>query len=200
MANTTASALSELQVQVKELQLQVQELEAHTNQTNSGGNIIKYGEEDLSFLTPELLHQRFLEQGDGVIKTIEDIHFHLSRPENHNVKLRSSKGMTAWYRGGESGRWHTIQLKSMADMLLERSFELITHRLSADMEYHDYIRGEHEDVFSWQMKFRNKHVKKPLMERAMALIVNNRLPYEDAMEENRRLAEAEKEMRMRRSL
>ena len=131
-----------------------------------------FGKEDTSYISEEVLHERLLKCGEGVLKNIEDIHFNSKHPENKNVRMKSIKrGMVEVLR---NDTWEIAPLKDITCNLLEKSFGLLMNRVTMDSDYADEIMSRHAYAFEWQMMFRTKEIRNPLLDKAICLLMNNK--------------------------
>jgi hypothetical protein len=93
-------------------------------------NINNFGNERLDHITPEFTEECIRAyRGDGICSMIEKIHFDPDVPENHNIKLQSSKNKRVYVK--ESDRWvikdadHTIDkvMTGTAQKLIGQYFD-----------------------------------------------------------------------------
>lgn len=162
-------------------------------------SIVPYGQEDLSFLTPSLLHERLMTLGDGVMATIKDIHFNRHRPECANVKLASSKGQTAYIMGSDSV-WTRVSRATITERLVERAYGLLLQRFAQDEAYRRELPNE---IMKWQMNFRNTRqkngdAKERLLRWTWETIMEHGLTYREAMSHNQVVMAAKNQKRTKK--
>ena len=126
--------------------------------------------EKIPYITQAILNQRLLDCDDGVIATIEDIHFNALHPENKTVRLKSKKQGTVEVR--RNGEWKTAPLKMVTENLLERSFGLIMKDMAFATETFEKLEYMH--VMNWNLEFRTKRKMGPMIERTHCLLMNER--------------------------
>lgn len=51
-----------------------------------------------------------------------------------------------------------------------------SRKVTVDPGYCAMLVDKHSDVFEWQMRFREKAINKPLLDKATMLIINNSKP------------------------
>lgn len=86
------------------------------NITNNNLNIIinDFGREDVSYLDDP---KRYLQyHGTGILRAIEQLHFHPEHPSNHNIRLKSSKRQLAEVM--KDGKWQVAPLRHTEDAMI----------------------------------------------------------------------------------
>jgi hypothetical protein len=75
-----------------------------------------FGHEDTSYISTDLLRQRFLARTQGVVETVRDVHMNKDHPENMNVVIVSHRrGLAAIRR---NGAWQHEPVSVVVDKLI----------------------------------------------------------------------------------
>ncbi len=125
---------------------------------------------NIPYITRDILNERLLKCDEGVIATMTDIHFNALHPENKNVRLKSKKQGTVEVR--RNGEWKVAPLKMITETLLERSFGLVV----GDAAYVSELFETHPYILNWHANFRSKGAMGKMIEWTHCLLINERVP------------------------
>lgn len=168
----------DLQAQVLVLQERLEALERRPAQNNTNCNntyniitINNFDKEDTSYLSPDLMLERLLRLEEGVLKTLEDIHFNPEHPENQNVRVRSIKRGHAEVR--KNGTWEIVPFRDVSQRMVFKASALVTRPAYHDPEYMDKLEQKHVDALTWHQQLNSgSNVTRDMLERAQLLVIN----------------------------
>jgi hypothetical protein len=190
----------DLQEQLQRLQERLEVLEQrppplsgqnNTNCNNTNCNntntynitINNFNKEDTSYLTPELLFERLLRMEDGVLRTVEDIHFNPDHPENQNVRIRSIKRGHLEVR--KNNEWQIVPADDIVARMVFVASTLVCHPARYNPDFKDKLEQEHEDALAWHQKLNSKDpdksyetnkTRRDVLERTRLLVINKTRP------------------------
>jgi hypothetical protein len=138
---------------------------------NNNINILAFGQEDLSFLTPEFMQECVWRCQDhdvlpndnihGITKLIEMIH---SVPQNRNVRILSKRDRLMQYKA-DTGNWVTDENENVLNMVLNRGVDvLVTYwREHPEIDEYEKLEGVHEDIYEHIQRLQtdNSPIRKP---------------------------------------
>ena len=90
------------------------------NSTTINININSFGNEDLSYLTPEFLTSCVKNGADGLVRFIDKVHFDADHPENKNLRHLSKKQQLLVKYIGD-GRWEKCDKNFTLDHLIDKN-------------------------------------------------------------------------------
>ena len=146
---------------------------------NSKNSIIinNYGNEDLSYLTPEEMTSYVKKLPPGVLKFIEKIHFNPKHPENRNLRITNKKEPLIQIR--KKNKWIFDDKMNVISSLLSDKYMLLEQHLSVinqdnltdiDKKVINRFRNNYED---------NVEYMKDLLKKVELLILNNSKQYNE---------------------
>lgn len=98
------------------------------NNTVIGLNVTinSYGDEDISYLTPELLTFCIKNPRKGMQSLIENIHFHPNHAQNHNIRCKSLKDNV--FEKCIDNEWRLCDASNTLDELIRKGYKILnTH-------------------------------------------------------------------------
>jgi hypothetical protein len=136
-------------------------------------NINTFGQENKAHLTPDFLDSCLRNiTGKGVCDLIEKVHFNPDLPENHNVRLESTK--RNMLRVKEEDRWRICDKTEVIDKLIETGCrDLHVHYLESKIKEEDEI--EHFRVICHSLMaiyHKNPGIYHPICRNIFAKILN----------------------------
>lgn len=195
LPDATPPSVEQLASTVATLQAKIAELEAkgisnttNNNTTNNNINNIQnnihlhnFGSESLDHLPQSFLNRCFamcIEGGEGMVRWIKDIHFDDECPENHNVRLKSSKReLMEVY---SDGKWVVTDQDKVLTDLIEKGYRVLrSHgRKHKDglMEEEDLDKDEYDDIVDWLEKVYDDSKEQKPIKRELLLLILNRKP------------------------
>lgn len=134
--------------------------------TNISYNINALFNEDISYISEEALETLVRQQNMGVVKMIRDVHFHPHHPENHNIRLKSSKNKQVQVFDGTT--WKTDVLDDVLNKVTCHWQTRLVTNTSA-------VR-EDPGVATWNMEFNSTDakVKNDAKTRTLNLMIDHR--------------------------
>jgi hypothetical protein len=145
-------------------------------------NIKNFGSENIDYLTKDFLNSCLLT--NNIVPLIENIHFDKEHPENHNVKLKSTKQelMETYI----DGKWIITDTDETLNELINRGYRVLTfHSRSNKKNIIDTEMDEEEydDVMEWLERiYEDKKVRKPIKKQLLLLFMNNKTMLLEKME------------------
>ena len=142
------------------------------NIQNNNVQINPFGQENLSYITPQFLQRCVKKPVTGIIKLIENIHFHKDHPENHNVFINNFKGGYIQIHNGE--KWIIQPKDDIIVNLIEKKTEIMDNfyddneRLFTDSQGGRYLR------FQTKIEDENPKIIKTVSQDVELLLYNNR--------------------------
>jgi hypothetical protein len=131
--------ITQLQIKIEDYEKQLQ-AKNNGNTTNINNNTIinntiinnitlnrnDFGAEDTSFISPDFLRYCIENPSKGMTDLIENIHYNVEHPENHNIRCKSLKqNIFEKYIDSE---WRTCDASNTLDELIKKGYRLInTH-------------------------------------------------------------------------
>lgn len=172
----------EMSIIKKELELVKKQVNDQKNQTsinnvNTNNNVTNihinsFGRENLDHLPKDFLTSCFMMK--NIPSLIENIYFDEECPENHNVKLRSSKNKTA--NVYDDGKWRISPVDKIIDEMVNKGQTILSKHYKYNKEFVEEEMSEDEimEVIDWLQKIWNDNVKvrKPLKEDIMAILMS----------------------------
>lgn len=173
--------------QLNEMKSKIDRLENKTYQVNA--NIIQttniqnnfvlktFGHESLDHLPDTFLHHCFANKGEGMTTLIREIHFDKECPENHNVRLKSTKQeLMEVY---DQGRWVISDQDKVLTDLIQNGYRVLRfhgRRKKKDLMDHEELEeDEFNDIADWLEKvYEDKREQKPIKRELLLLFLNNR--------------------------
>ena len=161
-----ALEIARLKQMIDSQQQRIQQLENHPRQSvtitqNNYLIINSFGKETLA-LDQATLEKRFLGQTDGLIKTIQDVHFNDMYPENRNVKMRSVKKSLA--ERFVDGQWTVEPMEKSVNALIRNGYRLLISVWRPDSKFFNRVMADEalsvthaqwmSDMLDWEGKSR----------------------------------------------
>ena len=188
---TDAIADNELQKTIKALEERVLMLESrpqivHNHQEVNNNHqeinitINGFGKEDISFLTDELREMYLIQQTDGLISLIKDIHFNPQHPQNQTVILKSLKRKLASVSTG-MGSFEVAPLKDVIEKMIQMSHRLVMQRYIGDAAYRASMDAKYTTcegtsiIQDWNMKIKGicRYTMAEAKRRVQVLLLND---------------------------
>lgn len=126
----------------------------NNNTTNNNVNIINnnynihinnFGEEDMSYITPQLMYQWLMQKnGLGMFNLFKHVHLNLDAPQNHNIRDHPMKKMVEVKKEGE---WVVADCEDTLDKALRKCRgKLMAH--SNDPEFREQLVPDDEGLYN----------------------------------------------------
>jgi hypothetical protein len=137
-------------------------------------NLKTFGYENMDYLNKEFLNSCLLM--NSIVPLIENIHFDKDHPENHNVKLKSSKQelMETYV----DGKWIITDTDDTLNELINKGYRVLNYhskKHKSDIIETEMDEGEFEDVQSWLEKvYEDNRTRKPIKKQLLLLFLNNK--------------------------
>jgi len=152
----------------------------NNNVQNNINNIIlhNFGHESLDHLPSSFLSYCFAncKDGEGLTQLIKDMHFDKECPENHNVRMKSTKReLMEVYN---DGKWVVSDQDKVLTDLIQKGYRVLrSHgRKHKDgvMEEEGLEEAEFNEVVDWLEKiYEDKREQKPIKRELLLLFLNN---------------------------
>lgn len=101
------------------------------NNTTLVININNFGQEDISYLSPELLIYCMKNPKKGIKKLIEQIHYNEEYPENHNLRCKSLKQNL--FEKYEDAQWSLCDASNTLDELIKKGWRILETHLAQQL-------------------------------------------------------------------
>lgn len=171
--------MNNLKQELERVKHQVNNQSCQTNINNVNNNITtnniqinSFGQENLDHLPKDFLTSCFMMK--NIPSLIENIYFDEECPENHNVKLRSSKNKTANIY--DDGKWKVRPVDRIIDEMVNKGQTILSKHYKFNKECVEEEMSEDEimEVIDWLQKIWNDNIKvrKPLKEDIMAILMS----------------------------
>jgi hypothetical protein len=175
---TTQDDINDLKKEIAELKqkLETNNVSANigtiNNITNNHIHLNSYGRETWNHLPKEFLTNCFMMK--DIPALIENIYFDEECPENHNVKLKSSKNKTV--KIYDDGKWKVRPADRIIDEMVNKGQSILSIHYKNNKDYvaEDMNEDEIDEVVDWLHKIWNDNVKvrKPLKEDIMSILLS----------------------------
>lgn len=147
--------------------------------TNIQNNIHlhSFGHETLDHLPISFLNWCFANKGEGIKTLIQDIHFDKECPENHNVRLKSTKReLMEVY---SNGQWVVTDQDRVLTDLIEKGYRVLrSHgRRNKDgvMDDEDLEETDFNEIMEWLEKvYEDSKEQKPIKRDLLLLFLNKK--------------------------
>jgi hypothetical protein len=181
-----ASTVATLQAKLLELESKGVCTTNITNNINNINNNIQnnivlrsFGCESLEHLPQSFLNWCFAncKEGEGMVQLIKDIHFDQECPENHNVRLKSSKKeLMEVYTNGQ---WVVTDQDKVLTDLIEKGYRVLrSHgRKHKDgvMDDEDLEEADFDEILDWLEKvYDDSKEQKPIKRELLLLFLNKK--------------------------
>lgn len=137
-------------------------------------NIKNFGNENMEHITKEFLNSCLLT--NNIVPLIETIHFDKEHPENHNVKLKSTKQelMETYI----DGKWIITDKDETLDELINKGYRVLnyhTWRNKTEIIQDEMNETEYDNVVEWLEKlYKDKKIRRPIKKQVLLLFMNNK--------------------------
>lgn len=142
------------------------------NITNNNIQINNYGHETLNHLPNEFLTSCFMMK--DIPSLIENIYFDDDCPENHNVKLKSSKNKTV--KIYDEGKWKIRPADRIIDEMVNKGQTILSkhYKYNKECVVEDMNEQEIDEVVDWLHKIWHDNIKvrQPLKEDIMSILMS----------------------------
>lgn len=147
----------------------------NTNITANNIVIVRnsFGSENITYLPKEFLNSCILM--NDIVSLIENIHFDTDHPENHNIKIKSTKQelMETYV----NGKWIVTDTNDTLNELINKGYRILnkhTRKNKKDIIETEMDEQEYDDVIKWLEKiYENKRMRKPIRKKLLLLFLNN---------------------------
>ena len=169
--------INELKKEIENLKTMMEHTKGSINNVNTNNNVTNiqinsFGRENLDHIPKDFLTSCFMMK--NIPSLIENIYFDEECPENHNVKLRSSKNKTA--NVYDDGKWRISPVDKIIDEMVNKGQTILSKHYKYNKEFVEEEMSEDEimEVIDWLQKIWNDSVKvrKPLKEDIMAILMS----------------------------
>lgn len=174
--NNNKEEINELKKEIEKLKTILEHSTGNINNVNNittnNIQINSFGQENLDHLPKDFLTSCFMMK--NIPSLIENIYFDEECPENHNVKLRSSKNKTANIY--DDGKWKVRPVDRIIDEMVNKGQTILSKHYKFNKECVEEEMSEDEimEVIDWLQKIWNDNIKvrKPLKEDIMAILMS----------------------------
>lgn len=151
----------------------------NTSQTNNTININtfnlkSFGHENMDYITKEFLNSCIIM--NNIVPLIENIHFDKEHPENHNVKVKSSKHLLM--ETFDDGKWIITDTNDTLNELINKGYRVLnyhTRKNKSDILKTEMDEDEYENVLGWLEKiYEDKKTRRPIKKQLLILFMNNK--------------------------
>lgn len=137
-------------------------------------NLKNFGSENMDYLTMDFLNSCLI--SNDIVPLIENLHFDKEHPENHNVKLKSSKKeLMEVY---SNGNWMIADTDETLNELITKGYRVLSShskRNKTDILTTEMDKDEYDDVMMWLEKiYDDKRIRKPIKKQLLLLFMNNK--------------------------
>lgn len=176
------SPTNELLEKIKELEerIKTQEAKPYVRNINNNINIQNnfnlksFGHENMDYLSKDFLNSCLLM--NNIVPLIENIHFDREHPENHNVKVKSTK--QELMETFVDGKWIITDTDDTLNELINKGYRVLNYhsrKHKSDILDTEMDEDEYEDVLSWLEKiYDDKKTRKPIKKQLLLLFLNNK--------------------------
>jgi hypothetical protein len=178
LENTPKADIIKELIEIKEQLAKFKNLETVSNVTQNNNNVVgnttnihinSFGRETFDHLPLDFLTSCFMMK--NMESLVENIYFDKDCPENHNVKLKSSKQKTV--EVFEDGLWRVKHSDDVADDIINKGHSLLYshYRKNKDAVKEDMSDIEIEEVLDWLHKiFENDNITRQPIKRDLILL------------------------------
>jgi hypothetical protein len=146
-----------------------QSIISNANNTTNNIHINSFGRETFDHLPLDFLNSCFMMK--NMESLVENIYFDKDCPENHNVKLKSSKQKTV--EVFDDGLWRVKHSDDIADDMINKGHNLLYshYRKNKDAVKEDMSEVEIEEVLDWLHRiFQNDNITRQPIKRELIML------------------------------
>lgn len=133
-----------------------------------------FGSENMQHISKDFLNSCLLM--NSIVPLIETIHFDNEHPENHNVKVKSTK--QELMETFVDGKWIITDTDDTLNELINKGYRVLNYhsrKNKNDIINNEMDEGEYEDVMSWlEQIYEDKKTRKPIKKQLLLLFINNK--------------------------
>ena len=137
-------------------------------------NVKSFGQENMDYLSKDFLNSCLLM--NNIVPLIENIHFDKEHPENHNVKVKSTK--QELMETFVDGKWIITDTDDTLNELINKGYRVLNYhsrKNKNDILETEMDEDEYDDVLSWLEKiYEDKKTRRPIKKQLLLLFLNNK--------------------------
>ena len=162
-------------LEAKETAIIINNINGNINSNNTYNNITlkPFGCENTDYLTKDFLNSCILM--NDIVSLIENIHLDKDHPENHNVKVKSTKQelMETYI----DGKWIITDTNDTLNELINKGYRVLnqhTRKHKKNIIETEMDESEYHDVLNWlENIYEDKQARKPIKKKLLLLFLNN---------------------------
>lgn len=135
-----------------EARLQSTPLQQFNTQININVSLNNFGHEDVSYLSSDFLSYCLLNPRKGMTQLIENIHYNVEYPENHNLRCKSLK-QNVFERYVDS-EWKACDASNTLDELIKKGYRILNEHYTENvMNNPNMLEDEHTQRIYERFRF-----------------------------------------------
>lgn len=143
-------------------------------QQNIVVNVKNFGRENLSHIESNNQLLRSCLMSKDVKRLIENIHCDKTHPENHNVRIKSTKNN--FMETYVDGKWIVTDSEDTLTDLIQNGYRIMRMYSHKNRQNLSREEEEYDEVMAWlESIYDDKKIQKPIKRQLLLLFINNRM-------------------------